>query len=121
MNDISTQAASSVGSQYGPPDLVDVDLSPLKVEIRNGHVVVPVGDEYVFSNDVLLEGLQAYPGQRLPEQNARSAFPVPDRVGEYCDRATFERLPKFMAQWVHWANRTKLILEGRYHELPPVH
>jgi radical SAM protein with 4Fe4S-binding SPASM domain len=82
---------------------------------------VPVGDEYVFSNDVLLEGLQSQPGQRLPDPGTRVSFPVPDRVGEYCDRRTFARLPKFMAQWVHWPERAQMILEGRYHELPPVH
>jgi radical SAM protein with 4Fe4S-binding SPASM domain len=119
---LQIQSPRRTGSQFGPPQLMDVDMSPLQTtRVVGGHAVAPVGDDYVFSNDVLLEGLQPYPGHRLPEAPERTRFPVPDRVGEYCDRATFKRLPKFMAQWVHWPERTEMILAGRYHELPPVH
>lgn len=98
-----------------------VDVSPLRTRIENGRVVVPVGNDYVFSNDVLIEGLQPYPGARLPAAGVRNRFPIPDRVGEYCDRQEFERLPKYMSQWVHWPKRSETILAGRYHELKPVH
>jgi len=108
-------------SQDGPPQLVGADLSPLRTRVQNGHVVVPVGDDYVFSNDILVEGLQPYPGACVPDAAARQSFPVPDQVGASCDRETFQRLPKYMAQWVHWPSRADLVLEGRYHEIPPVH
>jgi radical SAM protein with 4Fe4S-binding SPASM domain len=110
------------GSLHGPLAVDDVDLSPLTpAGIVDGKLAVAVGGDYVFSNDVLLKGLQAFPGQRLPTMRGRPRFPVPDQVGQYCDADTFRKAPKFMAQWVHWPQRTRMILEGRYHELPPVH
>lgn len=58
------------GSVLGPPTINDIDLSPLTpAGIVGGKLAVPIGDDYVFSNDVLLEGLQAFPGQRLPAES----------------------------------------------------
>jgi len=85
-----------------------------------GRQVVGAGGEVLYSNDELVEPLQRYPGERLGDL-ARDRFPVPDRVGEYCDRETFLAAPKFMAQWVHWPERARFVLEGRYDELPPAH
>ncbi|MBC6478986.1 MAG: radical SAM protein [Hormoscilla sp. GM7CHS1pb] len=104
------------------PNITDVMLEPLQTSrVIDGHQAIKVGDEVMFSNDSLISPLQPYPGAWLPNLDSRTKFPVPDRVGEYCSRSEFEKLPKFMAQWVHWPKRAQMVLEARYHELPPVH
>lgn len=104
------------------PVIDDSVLAPLRpVGIVGGREVRQVGYQFLFSNDEFVEPLQRYPGERLPEPNGRARFPIPDRVGEYCSRGEFLRLPKFMAQWVHWPKRVECVLEGRYHDILPAH
>lgn len=98
-----------------------VEVSELRVGFDGGSRVIQVGDELMRSGDGVVERLQRFPGEELPELSGRDRFPVPDQVGEYCDRDTFLAAPKFMAQWVHWEDRARMVLEGRYHEIPPVH
>jgi MoaA/NifB/PqqE/SkfB family radical SAM enzyme len=104
--------------------IASVNLEPLRpLGVIDGHYVTQAGGELLYSNDALIEidALQRFPGERLRHLDGRTRFPEPDRVGEYCSRDTFLARPKFQAQWVHWPRRVELILEGRYHELPPVH
>jgi MoaA/NifB/PqqE/SkfB family radical SAM enzyme len=98
-----------------------VEVTALRPDAAGGSQVIQVGDELVRLNDPLIGPLQRYPGDRLPGLDGRDRFPVPDRVGEYCDREAFVAAPKYMAQWVHWPDRARLVLEGRYHEIAPVH
>lgn len=106
-------------------DQPSVSFSPVspaqEISLRTGRQVFQVGDELMFSEDNLFKELQSYPGAKLPDLSGRERFPIPDQVGEYCSLAEFLSKPKFMAQWVHWAERTQMILDGRYFELPPVH
>lgn len=99
-----------------------VEVSSGTTSIVSGRSVLHVGDEFVYSNDELVEPLQPYPGATLPTRlHGRGEYPVPDQVGEYCSFEEFESRPKFMAQWAHWPDRVKLMLEGRYDEIPPAH
>ena len=81
-------------------------------QLQDNRQVVQVGGETLYSNDELVGPLQPYPGAWLPPSGDRTRFPVPDRVGAYVSRDEFEKLPKYMAQWVHWPSRTEMILEG---------
>lgn len=96
-------------------------LRPLKV--IDGRRIVQVGGELLVDADGLIEmeRLQAFPGEMLRNLDARCAFPSLDQVGQYISRTEFEKVPKVMAQWVHWPERVRMVLDGRYHELPPVH
>lgn len=105
--------------QVNPEALVSIE--PLRVEDGAAGRVARLNDEWMVPSDAAFPRLQAYPGAELPNLSGRSQFPVPDRPGEYCDRAAFEAVPKFMAQWVHWPERVKTVLEGRYFELMPAH
>ena len=99
-----------------------VDVNVLRPQqTSGGDYFLKYGDEVLLSSDHLIEKLQPFPGQILPDLNGRTSFPIPDSPGEYCDRSTFEKLPKFMAQWVHWKDRTDKILQGKYFELQPAH
>jgi radical SAM protein with 4Fe4S-binding SPASM domain len=96
------------------------ELRPLGV--LDGHQAFKVNDhEMLFSNEELITPLQPYPGARLPVVPGRTAYPIPDRVGEYGTWSEFKKAPKFMAQWVHWRERAELVLQGRYHEITPAH
>jgi sulfatase maturation enzyme AslB (radical SAM superfamily) len=107
------------------------DLAPLRPEgarpvrpvgVVDGHQVFQVDkNEYLFSNEELIGPLQPYAGARTPRLPGRTSYPIPDRVGEYGTYSEFARAPKYMAQWVHWRNRADLVLQGRYHEIPPAH
>lgn len=104
--------------------LIDVrDLSPLRPSgTIDGRQVLPVDDhETLFSNEEMLSPLQPTPGAWLPRIAGRTRYPIPDRVGQYGTYSEFVKAPKYMAQWVHWKDRTELILQGRYHEVPPAH
>lgn len=57
----------------------------------------------------------------LPRIVGRSAYPIPDQVGKYAPWSEFVKAPKYMAQWVHWRNRTEQILQGRFDEVLPAH
>ena len=98
-----------------------VEVTGLRVGLDGGSELIQVGDELMRSGAGLVGRLQRFPGEQLPDLTSRERFPVPDRVGEYCDRDAFLAAPKFMAQWVHWEDRARMVLEGRYHEIPPVH
>src|SRR5271157_338986 len=103
------------------PILTGISIEPLREHARiGGRDVFKVGAEFVFSNEGLPK-LQSYPGQKQPDLSRRERFPIPNQVGEYCSLDEFENLPKYMAQWVHWPDRVKCVLEGRYHELRPAH
>ncbi len=66
--------------------------------------------------------IQQYPGQvRQTDLNAPARYPVPDVVGAYVGAEEWGQLPKYPAQWVHWPTRAAMVLEGRYHEIRPVH
>ena len=100
---------------------IDVQvLQPLS-RMSGGRLVAESPYGPLYSNEELVSRRQAYPGQALPSPPGRTRWPVPDKVAAYCSEKEFASLPKFMAQWVHWPKRTKLVLEGRYHELPPSH
>jgi sulfatase maturation enzyme AslB (radical SAM superfamily) len=105
------------------PVVTDSVLEPLQpTAVIDGHQAFDAGHgEVLFSNDALIGPLQPYPGATLPPPNGRIAFPVPDRVGEYVTYSEFLKLPKYMAQWVHWKERTELVLQGRHHEILPAH
>ncbi|MEU9428335.1 radical SAM protein [Streptomyces sp. NPDC048342] len=105
------------------PLITDHDLEPLRpVGVVGGHQAFRVSDhETLFSNEELVSPLQPYPGAWLPRLAGRTAYPLPDRVGEYGSYTEFRKAPKYMAQWVHWKKRAEMVLEGRYHELPAAH
>jgi len=110
------------GSDIPPVERTTKIIEPLRSSmIVDGHQVFKVGNDFLFSNNDLIGSLQRYPGERLPDLDGLSRFPIPDRVGEYCSRQEFEAAPKYMAQWVHWPERFDLIMQGRYNEIPPVH
>jgi radical SAM protein with 4Fe4S-binding SPASM domain len=100
-----------------------LDLAPLRpADVVGGHQAFPVSDhEVLFSNEALISPLQPYPGSSLPRIAGRTRYPIPDRVGEYGSYSEFVNTSKYMAQWVHWKTRADMVLEGRYHELPPAH
>lgn len=97
--------------------------APLRItRVVDGRQMVQVNDhEAMFSNEELLSPLQPYAGAWLPRLAGRSRYPIPDRVGGYGTYSEFARAPKYMAQWVHWRERTEQVLAGRYHELAPAH
>lgn len=104
------------------PVVTDKLIAPLRAAgTAGGRQVFDDHGELLVSNDDLIGPLQPFPGARLPAADGRTAFPVPDRVGEYCSREEFAKVPKFMAQWVHWKQRTELILEGKYDQVMPAH
>jgi MoaA/NifB/PqqE/SkfB family radical SAM enzyme len=102
-------------------DAATVDAAVLRPRVAGNQQLLQVGTDVLRTNDPLVEPLQRYPGESLGKVDGRDRFPVPDQVGAYCDREAFLAAPKFMAQWVHWPKRAELVLEGRYHELPPAH
>lgn len=53
--------------------------------------------------------------------NARERWPLPDRVASYGTSEEFEAARKEAGQWIFWADRVKLVLEGRYDEVKPLH
>lgn len=90
--------------------------------VIDGHQAFQVNDhEMLFSNEELITPLQPYPGAVLPKVAGRSRYPLPDTVGRYGSWSEFVKAPKYMAQWTHWKSRAELILQGRYHEVPPAH
>lgn len=90
--------------------------------VVDGHQVFQVNDhEALFSNEELIEPLQPFPGARLPRIAGRKEYPLPDQPGRYGSWAEFKKAPKYMAQWVHWRERAELVLQGRYHDIPPAH
>ncbi|MEU6034128.1 radical SAM protein [Actinomadura sp. NPDC047616] len=99
------------------------DLEPLRPEgVLDGRQIFQINDhEALFSNEELISPLQPYAGAWLPKIAGRTAYPMPDRVGEYGTYSEFVKAPKYMAQWVHWKRRAELVLEGRYHEIPAAH
>ncbi|MBO6677988.1 radical SAM protein [Parvibaculum sp.] len=105
--------------QFG--EAAGVDVSPLSLRFdADGDVRAMVCNEIMVPGDKLTR-FQAFPGAELPDFHGRTRFPVPDRPGEYCDQTTFLEMPKYMAQWIHWPDRVKAVLEGRYFDLPPAH
>jgi len=104
-----------------------VERQPPAEELRpvgvvDGHQAFKVNDhEMLFSNEELITPLQPYPGATLPTVPGRTAYPIPDSVGEYSTWSEFKKAPKFMAQWVHWRERAELVLQGKYHEITPAH
>lgn len=103
------------------PILEQVALTPLRTAaVLDGRAVFPVGDDFLFSDDGPAR-LQPYPGETLPDLTGRELFPHPEKVGEYVPREDFEKIPKYMAQWVHWPERVRCVLEGRYFDLKPAH
>ena len=52
---------------------------------------------------------------------AAPTYPLPDRPGAYGDRGEFEAARPESGQWVFWEDRAKLVLEGRYDEVKPLH
>jgi radical SAM protein with 4Fe4S-binding SPASM domain len=64
--------------------------------------------------------IQRFPGEKVPPLPEWDAFPHPSLVGKYVSKSSFLKLPKWQAQWVHWDERVKLVLEGRYHEIFPL-
>jgi radical SAM protein with 4Fe4S-binding SPASM domain len=87
--------------------------------VVDGRQIFVVNDhEMLFSNEDML---QPYPGAQLPEVSARKSWPIPDRAGGYGTFEEFRTAPKYMAQWVHWRERTELVMQGRYHEVTPAH
>lgn len=93
-----------------------------EVATVGGRQVLQVDEnEALYSNEELIARRQPYPGAQLPTLAGRTRFPLPDRVGEYGSYSEFLKAPKFMAQWVHWKERTEQVLAGRYHELKPAH
>lgn len=108
---IQSQGAATAGAELVSPTTV-----------TDGHQVFQVNDhEALFSNDELITPLQPYAGATLPRLPGRAAYPVPDQVGEYVSYAEFVKMPKYMAQWVHWKDRAEQVLQGRYHEIPAAH
>lgn len=92
------------------------------VGVVDGHQAFRVNDhEMVFSNEELITPLQPFPGATLPTVPGRTAYPIPDQVGDYGTWSEFKKAPKFMAQWVHWRERAELVLQGKYHEITPAH
>lgn len=78
-------------------------------------------EEPLFSNEELIAPRQRYPGEINPVLPDWKEFPLPDRVGQYGTKEEFLASPKFPAQWVHFEERAKLVFEGKYHEVPPLH
>jgi len=125
-----TGGCGAVG--HGPGDRESL-ASPLRLRssglgrvrpgpVMDGHQSYRVNDhETLFSNEEMIGPLQPYPGAWLPRLPGRSSYPIPDRVGEYGSYSEFRSSPKYMAQWVHWSERAELVLQGRYHEVPPAH
>lgn len=90
--------------------------------VVDGRQVFQINDhEALFSNEDMISPLQPYPGADVPKIAGRTAYPMPDRPGEYGTWSEFLKAPKFMAQWVHWKDRAEQVLQGRYHELTPAH
>jgi sulfatase maturation enzyme AslB (radical SAM superfamily) len=83
-------------------------------------MIVSWGEESVYSNEELIPR-QRFPGELNPSLPDWSEYPIPDSVGEYGSREEFLRAPKFPAQWVHFNNRAKLVVEGRYFDIAPLH
>lgn len=99
----------------------DVAMStPSSIGVEGGGEVFAVGDELVIRSQVPPR-LEPYPGASVPDFGDRVRFPIPDQPGMYGTRDEFLAAPKFMAQFVHWPERVKCVLEGRYFDLPPVH
>lgn len=65
--------------------------------------------------------IERYPGEKIPPLPDWDAYPHPSIVGKYVSKEEFIKTPKWPAQWVHWEDRARLVLEGRYYEIYPVH
>lgn len=88
----------------------------------DGRQMVQVNDhEAVFSADGAVAPLQPFAGAWLPRIPGRKRYPMPDTVGRYATYSEFAKAPKYMAQWVHWKERTEQVLRGAYDELTPAH
>jgi sulfatase maturation enzyme AslB (radical SAM superfamily) len=55
------------------------------------------------------------------ETGGRTRWPLPDRVASYGTLEEFGRARTQAGQWVFWADRVQLVLEGRYDEVRPLH
>lgn len=64
---------------------------------------------------------QVYPGQYFPDIPNLNIYPDPNNVCKYVTRKDFISLPKWQSQWVHWEEQSRLILEGKYNEIRPIH
>lgn len=63
-----------------------------------------------------------YPGQFLYNLSKAHKYPNPMLVGGYTySLAEFLSFPMWLSQWVHFKERTMMVLEGRYDEVRPVH
>ena len=109
------------GSGCGPAVQADGAELVAPAGVVDGRQVFQVNDhEALFSADGFDE-LQPFAGAWLPRLPGRTAYPHPERVGEYVPYSEFAKIPKYMAQWVHWKDRADMVLAGRYHELPAAH
>ncbi|MDY6904058.1 MAG: radical SAM protein [Thermodesulfobacteriota bacterium] len=63
----------------------------------------------------------AFPGQKLFKLNGKDKYPAPHIPGEYIGKDEFSLSPKYLSEIVYWPDRFKMILDGNYFELPPVH
>ena len=69
----------------------------------------------------LIDNRIAFPGQKLFKLSNEDKYPAPHLPGEYISKEEFLLSPKYLAELVYWPDHFKMILEGRYHEIPPVH
>lgn len=52
---------------------------------------------------------------------ARTSWPLPEQIGRWGSRIEFDAQRPAAGQWAFYGTRVDLILEGRYHEVLPLH
>ena len=57
----------------------------------------------------------------MVSESEKVRYPLPEVVGAYGTYEEFTQSRKESGQWVHWRDRVKLILEGQYDEVKPLH
>lgn len=71
---VQREGGAMTATRHSPhrrlPVINEAVLEPLG--IAGGRAVLRAGEEFVFSNDELLDPLQSYPGEQLPEAGART-------------------------------------------------
>jgi len=93
------------------PILTEISIAPLQSHsVVGGREVFAVGEDFVFRTTDSPNFRHTL--ARCCRNSAPQRFPVPDRVGEYCSREDFEKLPKYMAQWVHWPSGSNVYLRA---------